>query len=103
MLKVIKWLLLVVVTVAIVMIAIANRQIVSLSIDPFPYNVDMPLFLVIAFSLFVGVLLGGFSMIYSVYRSRMEIYQYQRKIEKMEKDLSLLKVDKEIRKQIPEY
>jgi uncharacterized integral membrane protein len=60
--------ILVIVPLAVTMIAfaIANRQWVTVSVDPFSstnpaYMANLPLFIVIFASLFVGVLIGGFA------------------------------------------
>jgi hypothetical protein len=40
--------------------AVANRQAVAISADPFPIIVEMPLFIVVFIALFIGLLAGGF-------------------------------------------
>ena len=54
------------VAVVVLLFAVANRQMVTLSLDPFSRNppamaVDAPLFLILFAVLAIGVLVGGFS------------------------------------------
>ncbi len=44
---------------ATIVLAVANRQEVTFSIDPLPWKFDLPLFIVILVSVFVGVLIGA--------------------------------------------
>lgn len=63
--KFLKWLILLPIAVVIVAFAIANRQMISISFDPFsdPDSstafVTAPLFLLLFLALIVGTLIGG--------------------------------------------
>jgi uncharacterized integral membrane protein len=62
--RVIQILIVVPLAVVIVVFSVANRQPVTISLDPFggvepSLSISPPLFLVILASLFVGVLIGG--------------------------------------------
>lgn len=62
--KFLRWLLLVPVALLAIVIAIANRQPVTFSLDPFdPLNpaigFTMPLALIVILAMFAGILIGG--------------------------------------------
>ncbi|MDO8423871.1 MAG: LapA family protein [Parvibaculum sp.] len=62
--KFLRWLLLVPVALLAIVIAIANRQPVTFSLDPFdPLNpaigLTMPLALIVILAMFAGILIGG--------------------------------------------
>lgn len=64
--KLLRWLILIPVVLFAILVAIANRQSVTFSLDPFdPLNpaigVSMPLALIIILAMFLGILIGGFS------------------------------------------
>jgi uncharacterized integral membrane protein len=64
--KIVTVLILVPVAVVFIVFAVANREIVTVSLDPFgapepAYSVRMPLFVLIFAFLIAGVLLGGFA------------------------------------------
>ena len=64
--KIVTVLILIPVAVAFIVFAVANREIVTVSLDPFgalepTYSVRMPLFVLIFAFLIAGVLLGGFA------------------------------------------
>jgi len=43
-------------------IAIANRDSVAFRLDPLPYQIDLPLFVIVFAALFVGILIGALAM-----------------------------------------
>lgn len=63
--KVAKFFILALVAIALLVFAFANRQIVSVSFDPFvsgdtpAFAIAAPLFLVLLLTLIVGVIVGG--------------------------------------------
>lgn len=62
--KIVIWLVLVPLAIAILMFAVANRQLVTISFDPFAANepaaaVTLPLFVVVFALILIGVLIGG--------------------------------------------
>jgi uncharacterized integral membrane protein len=64
--KFLRWLIFVPVALLAILIAVANRQPVTFSLDPFDplkpaIGLTMPLALVIILAMFVGILIGGFS------------------------------------------
>jgi hypothetical protein len=61
-----RWFILPPVTLLAMALAIANRQTVTLGLDPFnpaspALGVSMPLALVVIIALFLGILIGGFA------------------------------------------
>ena len=64
--KFLRWLLLLPVALFEILIAIANRQSVTFSLDPFnplepAIGVTMPLALIVIIAIFFGILIGGFA------------------------------------------
>lgn len=61
-LRILFWLLATIVVVVTVLIAIANRQPVIFSLQPFPFEMSVPLYAVVFVSVFLGLLLGGLAV-----------------------------------------
>ncbi len=65
MIRILKWILLIVVVVIpVVSLSVANRQSVKLIMDPFSRNdpaifFELPLFIYLFASLFIGIVIGG--------------------------------------------
>lgn len=62
--KFLRWLLLVPVALFAILLAIANRQSVTFSLDPFDpltpaLGVTMPLALIVIIAMLIGILIGG--------------------------------------------
>jgi uncharacterized integral membrane protein len=62
--RVLAWLIGLPVAILLILLAVANRQAVTLSLDPFSadvpaYSVTLPLFGVIFLALLVGIVIGG--------------------------------------------
>lgn len=77
------WLILAPLSVVAVVLAVANRRIVTVSIDPFSqdapaYAIDLPLFIVIFAALIAGVLIGGTAVWFGKLRWRMAAYRAER-------------------------
>jgi uncharacterized integral membrane protein len=75
-----------------VVLAIANRQDVSLSFDPFSdtdpaIEVLMPLYLVILLSIFLGVLIGGMTSWIGAGRARKQARAFRRTQKSQTKNL----------------
>lgn len=77
------WVVLVPVAIAIVLFAVANRGLVTVSLDPFSttapaYAMTVPLFLVIFAALILGVLVGGFAVSIGKLRWRLAAHRAER-------------------------
>lgn len=64
--KFLRWFLLVPVALLAILLAIANRQSVTFSLDPFDpvtpaLGVTMPLALLVILAMLIGILIGGFA------------------------------------------
>lgn len=64
--KILLALVLVPVAIAVLALSVANRQVVTFSLDPFggadaALSMTAPLFLLVLFSVLVGILIGGFA------------------------------------------
>jgi len=77
------WLVLTPLALVAIVLAVANRRPVTLSIDPFSpdapaYAVDLPLFLVILGALIVGVLIGGSAVWFGKLRWKLAAHRAER-------------------------
>jgi uncharacterized integral membrane protein len=55
--KTLRWLIFGVVLVAAVVFAVGNRQTALVSLDPMPYTVEMPVYLLVFLAIATGILL----------------------------------------------
>ncbi len=90
--RIINWLLIALGGVTAIVVAIANRQVVSLRFDPFspetPFlAIDVPVFALIFAGVFVGILIGGLASWLSGGKSRRAARRYRRQARKLEKEL----------------
>lgn len=53
------WLVALPLTPLFIVFAVANRDIVKLSLDPAPIEIEAPLYSVVLASVFIGILVGG--------------------------------------------
>ena len=88
--KIVAAIILVPLSVVIIAFAVANRQRVTISLDPFGSGQDavlttppLPLFLVLIAILIVGVLIGGFA-------SRLRHGRWRRLARRFERDIAAL-------------
>jgi uncharacterized integral membrane protein len=94
-LKTLRWLLLALVAVVLIFFAINNRQIVSLSLRPFPLELTTGLYLVVLLALFAGFLLGTLVAWMNGHRARREARHNARRIDELERALAAQSPPKE--------
>jgi lipopolysaccharide assembly protein A len=93
----IKWTLLVIILVAIVLLAVANREIVTVDLLPpalapiLPWSVEMPLFLVSLISIGVGLVLGYILEWLREHRYRRRAAEKAREAERLSREVNRLK------------
>ena len=81
------WLLLLPLILFFVAFAIANRHIVTLSLDPTPINIQAPLYSLILAGIFVGLLTGGLIAWLRASRWRSQLRDEQRSVRHLESEL----------------
>ncbi len=91
--KIISWLTLPPLTLATLYLAIANRHQVLFSLDPFNAQdpalaLEMPLFVVVLFAVFIGILIGGASSWARAGRGRAKARQGRRDVKRLSEEVS---------------
>ena len=81
------WLLLLPLIVLFVAFAIANRQIVTLSLDPAPISIRAPHYSFVLAGIFVGLLAGGLIAWLRAGRWRSQLRDEQRSVRRLESKL----------------
>lgn len=87
-LKTLRWLLLVLVAVVLIVFAINNQQIVSLSLRPFPLELNAGLYLVVLLTLLAGFLLGALVAWMNGHRGRREARHNAQRVGELERALA---------------
>ena len=86
--RLLRWLFLVPLGIVLVLLAVANRAPVTLSLDPFSreapaFSVSLPLFVVLMLAVVLGVVIGGFAAGIGRLRWRYRAKQAEREAEKL--------------------
>jgi len=88
------WIILVPLSVALILFALANRQLTIVNFNPFVSpealtapGVGVPLFLVIFAVLLIGVVLGGIAAWFAAGRVRRDRRRWQREAERLNREL----------------
>jgi uncharacterized integral membrane protein len=94
--KIVAALVLVPLAIVIIAFAVANRQIVTVSLDPFSAehpaaSVTLPLFALIIVLLILGVLIGGFAAWLRQGRWRRNARRLEREIDDLRREVDSLK------------
>ncbi|MHB1103245.1 MAG: lipopolysaccharide assembly protein LapA domain-containing protein [Devosia sp.] len=92
--RIVGWLVLVPLCVALIVFALANRQLVTVNLNPFAVepqtasqDLGVPLFLVIFAVLLVGVLLGGIATWFAQGPHRRDERHFRREAERLHREL----------------
>lgn len=96
--RIVGWVVLVPLSVALVVFALANRQAVSINFNPFAAPADpnmpgfgVPMFLVIFGVLLVGVVLGGIATWFAQAPHRRDERTYRRESERLNRELEAMR------------
>lgn len=86
--KLLRWLILLPLAIALVLLAVANRSPVTLSLDPFSreapaFAFTLPLFVALIASLAIGVIIGGLAVSLGRLRWRHRARRAERQAEKL--------------------
>ncbi|MAU41389.1 MAG: hypothetical protein CMF31_07185 [Kordiimonas sp.] len=76
--------------VAIAAIAVANRHEVIFSLSPLPFDITLPVYLLIFIGLFLGLIAGGFVSVMARWRYRRLLRRQDKDIKRLEKQLQTL-------------
>ena len=95
------------VAILAVLFAVANRQIVTVSFDPFnadlpAFALSAPLFLTILLMVMLGVLIGGTAAWLAQGRVRSELRQARRDADRLRADLQDAKLELDLQRRQPE-
>ena len=91
MIRVISWIAMVVVGLAIIVFAVANRSPLEIDLWPLPFTPVVPSFAVVLGAAFVGFVGGGIIAWLSAGGTRRRARQEHRRADTLEKDLETLK------------
>lgn len=89
--KFISWIVTVFVAVLLVALAIANRNIALLNLDPFPWAVELPLYALLYAAAFIGLVVGALTQWWVDRRWRREARLRRRETAELRKELAALK------------
>lgn len=91
MLRILSWIVGIPVAAAIVAFAVANRGSVKLSLLPLPFEIELPLYLVVLGALAGGLILGGLIAWISAGRLRHRARQSAREAEAASREARALR------------
>jgi len=86
--KLLLWLLLLPLTIIFVAFAVANRHLVTLSLDPMPLSIEAPLYGLVVAGIFVGLVAGGLIAWLRAGRVRRRLRAEQRTVRRLEGEIS---------------
>ena len=89
--RLLLWIVLLPLAILIVLFAVANRSLVTVSLDPFSttapsYAMSLPLFLVIFAVLILGVLVGGIAVSFGKFRWRLAAHRAEREAARLREE-----------------
>ncbi len=84
--------------IILILLALANRKPITLSLDPFggdtpDLSVSVPLFAVIFLSIIVGVLIGGIALWFGQGRHRRAAKMHRREVERLRRESDTMKAN----------
>lgn len=92
--RIIKWSVIGIVGAALVAFSIANRSAVAFSLFPLPFEMTIPLFILVYLSLFIGVAVGeALGLLHSL-KVRKQLKHAEQRIKALESEVLLKTIEK---------
>lgn len=91
----IKFFLIAVIAVFFVNFCVVNREVVSVSLFPLPYTVDIIAFILVLLSVSVGVVVSGFLFSIQSLKNRCQIKKLQQRVVALENENKVLRSEHE--------
>ena len=95
-----RWILIGLFALALVIFAVDNRQVVTISLWPLPIEASMSLYLVVLLTLLVGFLIGELAAWMNGHRWRREARLKAKRIEELERTLAAQSPPKEAAREL---
>ena len=95
-----RWILIGLFALALVIFAVDNRQVVTVSLWPLPVEASMSLYLVVLLTLLVGFLIGELAAWMNGHRWRREARLKAKRIEELERALAAQSPPKEAAREL---
>lgn len=86
--RILRWLLLPPAVVLGISIGASNRDMATLRLEPLPYAIDVPLYMVIFGAGFAGMLIGALAMWWRDGRVRRKVRAEHHRVRDLEKELA---------------
>jgi uncharacterized integral membrane protein len=83
MLKFISWILFLVIALIVAALSIANREVVTFSLDPLPFAFDLPLYALMLAAGFIGLIIGSVVTWLRGHGTRHENRLHKREVEEL--------------------
>jgi uncharacterized integral membrane protein len=99
-LRTFRWVLIGLVALALVIFAVDNRQVVTVSLWPLPIEASMGLYLVVLLTLLAGFLLGELIAWMNGHHWRRQARQKTKRIEELERELAAQSPPKEAAREL---
>jgi lipopolysaccharide assembly protein A len=99
-LRTFRWILIGLFALALVIFAVDNRQVVTVSLWPLPIEASMSLYLVVLLTLLVGFLIGELAAWMNGHRWRREARLRAKRIEELERVLAAQSPPKEAAREL---
>ena len=86
--RLLTWLIGVIVAIATVLFAVSNRAPVMITVWPFPFALDLGLYIIVLISVFAGFLVGALVTWFSGGKHRRRVRKQRAEIRALEGELS---------------
>ena len=83
-----RWIIAAICAVALALFAVANRDVVMLRLDPFPYDIEVPLYLALITTLVIGLFAGAIAAWLAGGRDRRALRAARREITRLSREMT---------------
>lgn len=93
--KFIKFLCIIIISIVFIVFCVFNREVITVSLLPFPYTINLPIFILALLSMAIGIIIASFILNIKLFRVKHLVKNTKQRMEAVENENKILRSERE--------
>ena len=93
--KFIKFLCIAIISIVFIVFCVFNREVIKVSLFPFPYSINLPIFILALLSMAIGIIIASFVLNIKLFRLKHLVKNTKQRMEAVENENKILRSERE--------
>lgn len=94
--KLLKFFFLFIIAIIFIIFCVVNRKLITLDLFPFPYSINVPVFVLFLLSIAVGAIVTGLTLNVQIFRMRHLVKNTRQRMQAVENENKALRSEREL-------